>query len=125
VWGTRYPEGGSVHLLVWPEVPVSAVDEDRWSDLRALRQTVNEAIEPLRREKVLGSGLEAEVTVPADAPEGDLAELFITAKVIRGQGDGVTVSRTSDHKCGRCWRHLPEVTADGTLCARCDTVVVS
>ena len=82
-----------------------------------------EAIEPLRREKVLGSGLEAEVTVPADAPEGDLEELFITAKVTRGQG--VSVTRTDDHKCGRCWRLLPEVPEDGALCGRCDDVVAS
>ena len=27
------------------------------------------------------------------------------------------------HKCGRCWRHLPEVTEDGDLCSRCDQVV--
>jgi isoleucyl-tRNA synthetase len=128
VWTTRFPAAGSVHLEELSDLPEAWLDPalaERFAALRALRGQVLEAIEPLRREKVLGSGLEAEVTVPADAPEGDLAELFITAKVIRGQGDGVTVSRTSDHKCGRCWRHLPEVTADGTLCARCDTVVVS
>jgi isoleucyl-tRNA synthetase len=125
VWGTRYPEGGSVHLLEWPEMPVFS-DEglaDRWSKLRALRAEVLEAIEPLRREKVLGSGLEAEVAVPADAPDDDLAELFITAQVTRGQGEGVSVSRTQYHKCGRCWRHLPEVAEDCALCARCETVV--
>jgi isoleucyl-tRNA synthetase len=125
VWGTRYPDGGSVHLLEWPDMPVFS-DEGlaaRWSKLRALRAEVLEAIEPLRREKVLGSGLEAEVAVPADAPDGDLAELFITAQVTRGQGEGVSVSRTQYHKCGRCWRHLPEVAEDGSLCARCDTVV--
>ncbi|MCZ8172694.1 MAG: class I tRNA ligase family protein, partial [Brevundimonas sp.] len=128
VWTTRFPAAGSVHLEELSDLPEAWLDPalaERFAALRALRGQVLEAIEPLRRDKVLGSGLEAEVTVPADAPEGDLAELFITAKVIRGQGDGVTVSRTSDHKCGRCWRHLPEVTADGTLCARCDTVVVS
>ncbi|MCZ8320854.1 MAG: isoleucine--tRNA ligase [Novosphingobium sp.] len=128
VWTTRFPAAGSVHLEELSDLPEAWLDPalaERFAALRTLRGQVLEAIEPLRRDKVLGSGLEAEVTVPADAPEGDLAELFITAKVIRGQGDGVTVSRTSDHKCGRCWRHLPEVTADGTLCARCDTVVVS
>ncbi len=123
VWGTRYPEGGSVHLLEWPELPATSVDQERWEKLRALRTAVNEAIEPLRREKVLGSGLEATVTVPADAPEADLAELFITGSVVRGQGEGVSVSRTTDHKCGRCWRHLPEVAEDGALCPRCDDVV--
>ncbi|OYX94593.1 MAG: isoleucine--tRNA ligase, partial [Novosphingobium sp. 35-62-5] len=86
VWTSRYPGADSVHLLEWPQVPTVSVDEAHWTELRALRQTVNEAIEPLRREKVLGSGLEAIVTVPADAPQADLAELFITATVMRGQG---------------------------------------
>jgi isoleucyl-tRNA synthetase len=125
VWGTRYPDGGSVHLLEWPELPAAGDDAlaVRWADLRALRAQVLEAIEPLRREKVLGSGLEAKVEVPASAPQADLAELFITATVTRGQADTVNVSRTDQHKCGRCWRHLPEVEADGDLCARCDDVV--
>ncbi len=121
VWGTRYPDEGSVHLLEWPEVAAANANEAKWADLRALRAQVLEAIEPLRREKVLGSGLEAEVTVPADAPDADLAELFIIAKVTRG--DAVSVKRTDSHKCGRCWRHLPEVSEDGGLCSRCDNVV--
>jgi isoleucyl-tRNA synthetase len=125
VWGTRYPDGGSVHLLEWPELPVVSFDEVRWQDLRAVRTLVNEAIEPLRRDKVLGSGLQAEVTVPADAAPGfaaaELADLFITAAVTRGEE--LAVTRTEHHKCGRCWRHLPEVAEDGALCARCDDVV--
>ena len=125
VWGTRYTDGGSVHLLEWPELPAVSVDEARWQDLRGLRTLVNEAIEPLRRDKVLGSGLQAEVTVPADAaPDvdvADLAEVFITAAVRRG--DALSVARTEQDKCGRCWRHLPEVAEDGALCARCDDVV--
>ena len=52
-----------------------------------------------------------------------MAELFITATVTRGQE--VTVTRTSAHKCGRCWRHLPEVAEDGALCDRCDSVVAT
>jgi isoleucyl-tRNA synthetase len=122
VWGTRFPDAGSVHLLEWPKISAdTGIDIARWEELRALRGQVLEAIEPLRREKVLGSGLEAEVTVPADAPEADLAELFITATVTRGQG--IAVTRTSHHKCGRCWRHLPDVAEDGTLCGRCESVV--
>lgn len=122
-WGSRYPEGGSVHLLEWPVVPVVAADLDKWATLRTLRQQVTEAIEPLRREKVIGSSLAAVVTVPEGAPDADLAELFITGTVTRGQGDGVSVTPTHDHKCGRCWRHLPEVSEDGELCDRCEDAV--
>ncbi|GEO00273.1 isoleucine--tRNA ligase [Novosphingobium sediminis] len=126
VWTTRFPDRGSVHLGALRDLPSEWRDPalaERFEGLRALRTTVTEAIEPLRRDKVVGSSLQAEVVVPADAPEADLAELFITAKVTRGQGESVEIVPTSHHKCGRCWRHLPEVTEDGALCGRCDEVV--
>ncbi|VWX53608.1 isoleucine--tRNA ligase [Novosphingobium sp. 9U] len=123
VWQSRYPGADSVHLLEWPEIPGADADLARWESLRALRQQVTEAIEPLRREKIVGSSLAAEVTVPESAPHADLAELFITAQVSRSQGEAVAVAPTEMNKCGRCWRHLPEVQDDGALCARCDDVV--
>ena len=128
VWSTRHPEGGSVHLLEWPVIPAADANADRWEALRSLRERVMEAIEPLRREKVIRSGLEAEVTVPARAvPEGfspdDLATLFITGTVTLGDGDAVSVAKSDDAKCGRCWRLLPEVDEDGDLCNRCEDVV--
>jgi isoleucyl-tRNA synthetase len=117
-----------VHLLEWPDAPRSDADRARWALLRALREKVTEAIEPLRRDKVVRSGLEAEVVVPADlVPAGfsdaDLAELFITASVTRGDDDAVTIRKSDDAKCGRCWRLLPEVPEDGALCDRCSDVV--
>ncbi|GGD59508.1 isoleucine--tRNA ligase [Croceicoccus mobilis] len=128
VWGTRYPDSGSVHLLEWPEVPAAEASKERWEALRNLRERVTEAIEPFRREKTIRSSTAAEVTVPADAvPEGfsdeDLADLFITATVSRGQVDAVSVKPTDMAKCGRCWRHLPEVAEDGDACDRCAEVV--
>ena len=126
VWQTRYPDAASVHLLEWPEIPAATCDVVLWNSLIQMRRMVNEAIEPLRRDKVLGSGLEAKVTVPANAPlpaDGlaGLAEILITGAVT--QGDEIAVSRTEHHKCGRCWRHLPEVAEDGALCARCEDAV--
>ena len=121
VWGTRFPDAGSVHLLEWPPVPQSEADEAKWARLRALRTEVTEAIEPLRRDKVLGSSLEAEVWVPGSGDPALLAELFITSTV--HHGDEVKVAKTDNHKCGRCWRYLPEVKEDGDLCARCEDVL--
>ncbi|HEX7931099.1 MAG TPA: isoleucine--tRNA ligase, partial [Sphingomicrobium sp.] len=57
VWGTRYPAGGSVHLLEWPTLHSADADIAKWTELRALRQQVNEAIEPLRRDKLVRSSL--------------------------------------------------------------------
>jgi isoleucyl-tRNA synthetase len=133
VWGTRYPDSGSVHLLEWPSLPLGASTDElwyserghapiRWSTLRELRAHVTEAIEPLRREKVIGSSLQAEVAVTETDLNSDfLAELFISGAVRVGKD--FTVAKTENHKCGRCWRHLPEVATDGSLCNRCDTVL--
>ena len=80
-----------------------------------------EQIEPMRREKIVGSSLEAAVVWPGEMGDVDLAELFIVSSVT--PGDELAISRSDHHKCGRCWRHLPEVAVDGDLCARCETVV--
>jgi len=126
VWQARFPsEDGSVHFLEWPELPALPGDEPLgtdWADVRRLRASVTEAIEPLRREKKVKSSLEADVTVPEMPLDASaLAETFIVARV--GEGEEVTVTRTDYNKCGRCWRHLPEVAVDGDLCARCERVV--
>ena len=124
VWQARFPsEDGSVHFLEWPELPAEAAEDvsARWLAARRLRERVTETIEPLRRAKEVRSSLEAEVTVP-DAPlsPAALAEVFIVAKVETAHE--VSVTRTDYDKCGRCWRHLPEVVGGG-LCDRCASVV--
>jgi isoleucyl-tRNA synthetase len=142
VWGTRYPDAESVHLLEWPDLPFlrhsresgNLADEKlgprlrgddeleaKWAKLRELRTQVTEAIEPLRRDKLIGSSLEAEVTVPSTEDPALLAELFITSTVRKG--DEIRVTKTANHKCGRCWRHMPDVRADGELDARCEAVL--
>jgi isoleucyl-tRNA synthetase len=122
VWASRYPDAASVHLLEWPEVPVTTVDVAKWDTIRATRMLANELIEPMRRNKEIGSSLEAEYTYEGDPGDVDLAEIFIVAAVHNGP---TAVRKTSHHKCGRCWRHLPEVPEDGALCSRCDQVVAA
>jgi len=132
VWQTRWPDGGSVHLLDWPEIDAGWRDDglgNRWEVIRSTRERVTEAIEPLRREKVIGSSLEAKILYPDLALDltqeslADLAEIYIVSEVAPGTGEGIEVTRTDRRKCGRCWRHLPEVNEDGDLCGRCDEVV--
>ncbi len=158
VWCTRYPQAGSVHLLEWPDFdallssvpcegrgPSSDGQEmgprlrgepefvAKWDALRSQRSQVSEAIEPLRREKIVRSSLEAEVTVSDlesitqnwnEVDTDTLAEIFIVSSVTKAKTtETPTVTRTSHHKCGRCWRHLPEVTEDGALCDRCSEML--
>ena len=129
VWQSRYPNAEeSVHFLEWPVVDAGWADEGldaKWDELRNQRDQVNEAIEPLRREKVIRSSLEADVTmgqlVPSDGV--NFAEIAIVARIEMGKGDGIAVKPSDWHKCGRCWRLLPEVEEDGALCHRCDEVL--
>lgn len=130
VWQTRFPDADSVHFSDWPEVPqLHELDSEsgllmQWDIIRTTRTAVFGEIENLRREKVVGSGLEVEVTLqsmPVSSSPEELAELFIVASVTEGASAKVT--RTTNHKCGRCWRHLPEVVDDGALCGRCADVV--
>ncbi|HST36460.1 MAG TPA: class I tRNA ligase family protein [Allosphingosinicella sp.] len=132
VWGTRFPEAGSVHLLEWPEIDAGWLDAAlaaRWDAIRATRERVTEQIEPLRRDKVIGSSLEARVVYPdleldlTGEALSELAEIYIVSEVIAGEGEGIEVTRTDYLKCGRCWRLLPDVTEDGGLCGRCEGVV--
>ncbi|HEY0027220.1 MAG TPA: isoleucine--tRNA ligase [Allosphingosinicella sp.] len=135
VWGTRFPDGGSVHLLEWPEIDAAWRDDAlgaKWIRLREVRELVTGNIEPMRREKKLGSSLEAKVTLGlpdfglrAEIEGTDFAEACIVSELYLQEFEGLSVSveRTEQEKCGRCWRHLPEVSEDGALCARCEGAV--
>ncbi len=148
VWLTRYPsEDGSVHLADWPEIDPAWADEAlarKWDSLRSIRAAVTEAIEPLRREKVIRSSNEADVALVLSDVEDlgrvnsvDFAELAIVSRVdartdpIGGaeasdayEGAWVRVDRTELEKCARCWRHTPDVDTGPQLCKRCRTVLV-
>ncbi|MFM9897381.1 isoleucine--tRNA ligase [Sphingorhabdus sp.] len=125
VWQTRFgADVDSVHFSDWPEVDAGWVDTklaENWGRIRGARMLANELIEPMRRNKEIGSSLEVEYSYPGDAGEIDLAEIFIVSAVHLGREEGAV--KTTNHKCGRCWRHLPEVVDDGTLCGRCADVV--
>jgi isoleucyl-tRNA synthetase len=138
VWQTRFgADADSVHFSDWPEVDAGWKNfalATRWKDIRTARALVSETIEPLRREKEIGSSLQANVilTVSDETAFGalneiDFAEVCIVSSATVARDDlddgSVIVGKTANHKCGRCWRHLPEVTEDGALCGRCEDVV--
>ena len=141
VWQSRFPGKESVHLQ---ELPLASygIQDPEISELfqmyNVAREDILEAIEPLRREKIVGSSLEAIVSYPWSARAQELghvepmnanllAELAMVDRVDTNDSavtaGSVQVTKTTNHKCSRCWRHLPEVTEDGALCGRCESVV--
>ncbi len=138
VWGTRMPDGGSVHMLEWPDIDSAWRDDAlnaRIGRLRTLRDSVYLQLEVLRRDKVIGSFLEAGVDIQVSDEDQfvelagtDLAELLIVGRVTvqKTTGhDGLAVGPVGDAKCARCWRHLPDVDPATELCTRCDAVVAA
>ena len=144
-------DADSVHLADFPADPESLVDRDliaRWDRLLGLRDSVNGELERLRQDKVVGTSLEAAVTLTADgglaelleAHRDDLATLFITSAVtlrngaaggdedgaaVHRGGDGaarIEVGRAAGGKCPRCWRWVmsPAAGPDPAEAAVCD-----
>jgi isoleucyl-tRNA synthetase len=135
-WLTRFPDSVSVHLRTFPETP------DAWEDdfageevarLREARAVVTGALEVARRDKVIGSALEASprVFVKDDALRAsvqavDFAELCITSGVTIVEGEGpadafrlpetpgvaVVIEKAPGVKCARSWKYFDPATAD-------------
>ena len=139
----------SVHLSTFPE-PVALPDEAEldanWKQLLAIRTVVLSALEEQRREKVIGSSLEARVVlnvIPSlrrflEAYEHELPTLFIVSQVVvhptetpSGEqrlvsddalGMSVNVVKAEGEKCERCWNYRDTVGSapeHPTLCDRC------
>jgi isoleucyl-tRNA synthetase len=148
-WTTRFPDAPTNCLREFPPTPAAWRNEaeaERWGKVQTVTSVVTGALEVERREKRIGSALEAAPRVHiADAAlrtafDGlDPAEVFRTsaATLVPDEGPadafrlpeaaGVAVEplRAPGCKCARCWRVLPEVAAPKFLCERCDDAVAA
>ncbi len=135
-WLSRDPSAVSVHLEQFPIVPAEWRDEalaEKWKKIRDVRRAVTGALEIERRDKRIGSSLEAAPVVHvADADlmqalDGqDFAEICITSGVtiVAGMGpagafslgDLASVSvepvLAEGVKCARSWRITADVGSD-------------
>ena len=135
-WLSRHSSEASVHLEQFPEVPAewrNKALEARWEKIWQVRSVITGALEIERREKRIGSSLEAapEVYIAnpelAAAIEGlDLAEIAITSDASLVAGDGpqsafrlpevkgvaVVPALAKGKKCARSWKVSPEVGSD-------------
>ncbi|MEM6412426.1 MAG: isoleucine--tRNA ligase, partial [Pseudomonadota bacterium] len=135
---SRFAEGdkASVHLMLFPETPDEWLDTDlaaRWDKIFAVRRVVTGALEIERREKRIGSSLEAspqvyftdETLLELVASETP-ADLFITSDTELIQGDspggaftlddvegiGVVPALADGIKCARSWKYFDPASAD-------------
>jgi isoleucyl-tRNA synthetase len=135
-WLSRYPQSESVHLEQFPTVPAEWKNDAlaaKWDKIRKVRTVVTGALEIERREKRIGSSLEAAPVVHVADPdllkalEGqDFAEICITSAISVVTGEGAAddfrlpeVSKVSVEqklaegtKCARSWRITADVGSD-------------
>jgi len=146
VWAKLPKRGGepeSVHLAEFPTVKEALLDDalaERWERLLRVRDEVLRALEEVRKAKLIGTSLEAEVEVRARPPlldflkayERSLPALFIVSSVVLADGEAddreiaVEVRRAPGQKCERCWTWSVSVGSfpdRPTLCDRCVAVL--
>ncbi|MAS14253.1 MAG: isoleucine--tRNA ligase [Nitratireductor sp.] len=135
-WLERHPEARSVHLEQFPGVPQEWRDAalaEKWKKIRQVRRVVTGALEIERKEKTIGSSLEAAPVVYVNdeglqqaIADRDMAEICITSGIdIRHEappadaftldevpGVGVVFARATGEKCARSWRYTDDVGSD-------------
>ena len=126
-----------------PEAKAAADEafEAKWDRIMAIRDDVKKVLEQARADKVIGSALEAGLTLYCSKevydflnaiPMDELADLFIVSHVdlVEGEGGvkglveglGVSAAHAAGNKCLRCWKYETTVGEDG-LCPRCAKVL--
>jgi isoleucyl-tRNA synthetase len=135
-WLSRHPDALSVHLELFPDLPETWLDDAldaKWERIARVRRVVTGALEIERREKRIGSSLEAAPKVfvadgdlLAALEDEDFAEICITSaiEIVPGNGPddafrlpevpGVAVvpAPAEGRRCARSWKILPTVGSD-------------
>jgi isoleucyl-tRNA synthetase len=128
-------EAQSVHLAEFPAYEEAWRNDEllrRYERLFEIRGAVMKTLEDARNAKLIGAGLEAKVTITADAGTKAFLEsfgeglrfIFIVSQVVLKEGAelSVKVERAEGVKCERCWHYTTDVGADPRFpgaCLRC------
>jgi len=135
-WLSHKPDAESVHLEQFPDVPSGWRDDAlaaKWKKIRTVRRVVSGALEIERRDKRIGSSLEAAPVVHITDPalveavgDSDFAEICITSGVRVETTPGpegafriddvsavaVVPALAEGTKCARSWRITDDVGSD-------------
>ncbi len=146
IWSYIPKLDGMKDYVVFEQMPEAkaAADEAfeaKWDRIMAIRDDVKKVLEQARADKVIGSALEAGLTLYCSKevydflnaiPMDELADLFIVSHVdlVEGEGGvkglveglGVSAAHAAGNKCLRCWKYETTVGEDG-LCPRCARVL--
>ncbi len=126
------------------DLTADAITSADWEQIQNYRAVVNKALEQLRSNGIIGSSLEADVTLFLDDSassslvklSNDLHFIFITSTAVistisLAPGEAIAteisglkllVTKSPHKKCSRCWHHVEDVGINHEhpeLCSRC------
>ena len=143
-WQSRFGSDTSIHQKDFPKLDGSLINKNlstKWETYKKLRKAINGAIEIKRKEKVLGSSLEASVLLycPKEEAlqiENEILEnisIISELKVVHDKPQkncyisesdkniGVYVSKVNGSKCERCWKYFTNL--NNSICSRCEDAI--
>ena len=144
-WQSRMGSNTSIHNENFCSIDETWIRNDlneSWSFYKKLKRLINGAIEVERKNKTIGSSLEASVILfinddkKINLVNNEMVEqVSIVSKIEIKKSDlpqncytldddksiGVVVSRVDGHKCERCWKYFSKLTDN--VCIRCKEVI--
>ena len=144
-WQSRLGKDTSVHNQNFPKVNDNWKNSEifsKWEHLKLIRKAVNGAIEIERKNKLLGSSLEASVEIYFKNKDGinkinvnDLENICIVSKLSITQANnvedyfqlnelsdvGIKIKKVSGEKCNRCWKYFDKL--NNNICQRCNDAI--
>lgn len=139
IFGANLPE---------PELDFSEQEQNFWENIYTLKEEVTKAIEPVRKQGVVGHSLECKLILylpeqlaELKGQEELLREVFIVSQVELSTQDTleevfvseeienlkIKVEKAAGEKCQRCWIYHPETGKDTRfeqVCPRCAKVLL-
>lgn len=128
------PKAESIWLESFPQMNKEWAFETEFEDFKVLlniRGEVTKKLEDLRKEKIIGSSLEAQVKLSLQGEDFKMAqkyasyleEIFIVSKVQLAEGPvNIEVAKFDANKCERCWKvfdKLSQKPEHANVCQRC------
>jgi isoleucyl-tRNA synthetase len=144
-WQSRMGSNTSIHNENFCSIDETWIRNDldeSWSFYKKLKRLINGAIEVERKNKTIGSSLEASVILfinddkKINLVNNEMVEqVSIVSKIEIKKEDspqncytldddksiGVLVSRVDGQKCERCWKYFSKLTDN--VCIRCKEVI--
>jgi len=136
-YAPKFIKGNAKDIFDFEKVELPEIESNLNDEILLLaKDKFSEAIDTLKKDKVIKSTLELEISTNCEPvlslERVEAQDLFLVSSITNEKQDDVlttfkvedfefTVAKAKGHKCPRCWKYTS--TQEDTLCSRCASVV--